>query len=544
MPKLYYTTDKNGEEVEVDSALASQLVQSGKKKPEDFTIEDLAYTEAPASSTRAVPQTPVTKSRPVNAMFPQSPMSFGNLPAPVKFAVGSAQKLKETFANPLKVALTREAPGYEPPQVTMPEAARSGFGSLARYPGMGPNAAAMSKQILNEETTPYQQLTKGDPVAKAGELITDVGLFSLPGSKIAKAGQSAKFMQNLSKPFKSAITGVAEGAASAGQHQVQNIGRGQSVSPLEAMLETGASGILPFTGQHVSQFAKNAATKIVQTAVKSTKKVKGKNQMTSAQAERFLDDYGSWKGLKASGDKITKHHESLSKQFDNLINNLTAGKQVNLKKAIQSARDDVAKKVNSADINLSDVAGINKTIDEFEQMTAGFMDDAGNIDFKMAQNFKRKTLDPISKWDKPSPLGTFDPSLQGPSQAARSTRKKLAAEMELQEPSLAPLNKKFKDMAEIEPFIENSLERLARNRGLSLQDLATLSAGALGAGGAAYADNPEYAALAMLPFLISRGQKSPGMASSLWKLGKRLENPNFGKDLLMQGGRSAVFGGP
>jgi len=37
--KKYYTTDKNGEEVEVDKELAKQLVASGKRKPEDFTIE-------------------------------------------------------------------------------------------------------------------------------------------------------------------------------------------------------------------------------------------------------------------------------------------------------------------------------------------------------------------------------------------------------------------------------------------------------------------------------------------------------------------------
>lgn len=40
MTKRYYTVDKTGEEVEVDSALASQLVKSGKRKPEDFTIEE------------------------------------------------------------------------------------------------------------------------------------------------------------------------------------------------------------------------------------------------------------------------------------------------------------------------------------------------------------------------------------------------------------------------------------------------------------------------------------------------------------------------
>ena len=39
--KRYYTNDKRGELVEVDSSLARELVRSGKRRPEDFQIEDL-----------------------------------------------------------------------------------------------------------------------------------------------------------------------------------------------------------------------------------------------------------------------------------------------------------------------------------------------------------------------------------------------------------------------------------------------------------------------------------------------------------------------
>jgi len=40
MAKRFYTTTSSGEEVEVDSSLARQLIDAGKKKPEDFTVED------------------------------------------------------------------------------------------------------------------------------------------------------------------------------------------------------------------------------------------------------------------------------------------------------------------------------------------------------------------------------------------------------------------------------------------------------------------------------------------------------------------------
>lgn len=39
--KRYYTTDKNGDSVEVDQATARELVRIGKKRPEDFEVEDV-----------------------------------------------------------------------------------------------------------------------------------------------------------------------------------------------------------------------------------------------------------------------------------------------------------------------------------------------------------------------------------------------------------------------------------------------------------------------------------------------------------------------
>ena len=55
--KRYYTTTKTGENVEVPQELARQLVQMGKKKPEDFQVEDEPDEPAPAPVTaQAQPQ--------------------------------------------------------------------------------------------------------------------------------------------------------------------------------------------------------------------------------------------------------------------------------------------------------------------------------------------------------------------------------------------------------------------------------------------------------------------------------------------------------
>lgn len=78
--KRYYTTTKTGESVEVPQDLAKQLVKMGKKKPEDFEIEDApdapaepAAPAAPVAPTQAV-QAPQEQKVPtlLEAVFPRS----------------------------------------------------------------------------------------------------------------------------------------------------------------------------------------------------------------------------------------------------------------------------------------------------------------------------------------------------------------------------------------------------------------------------------------------------------------------------------------
>lgn len=78
--KRYYTTTKTGESVEVPQDLAKQLVKMGKKKPEDFEIEDVpdapaepAAPAAPVAPTQAV-QAPQEQKVPtlLEAIFPRS----------------------------------------------------------------------------------------------------------------------------------------------------------------------------------------------------------------------------------------------------------------------------------------------------------------------------------------------------------------------------------------------------------------------------------------------------------------------------------------
>ena len=146
----------------------------------------------------------------------------------------------------------------------------------------------------------------------------------------------------------------------------------------------------------------------------------------------------------------------------------------------------------------------------------------GTTRFPQAQKFKVNTLDEAANYAK-VPAAMRAPELGPQAAAGRIARRKLSSAMTKVEPQLAPLNEKFKEVASIEPFVEQALERQAANRGFSLQDLVTMGLLPSAGAGAAYAtDRPELAALGALPLLISRGQKSPAAATALYRAGSQL----------------------
>ena len=73
--KRYYTTDKNGEEVEVTREVAKQLISMGKKSASDFTIEEDVEqkSSAPEKQKQAEPkEQPGTAERITGSLFPRT----------------------------------------------------------------------------------------------------------------------------------------------------------------------------------------------------------------------------------------------------------------------------------------------------------------------------------------------------------------------------------------------------------------------------------------------------------------------------------------
>jgi len=400
------------------------------------------------------------------------------------------------------------------------------------------------QQVLQEEIIgPYEEASRGDIPSGIGALGGELAQLAIPGSRVTK----------ISKPF---MSGLKAGAISSGLHQAQNIGTGEGASIPEAIAETGLSGVIPKAGSKISPILKEGASRIIKTATKLGKKIKGQKVMNPEQVQTYFDDYSTWrntwKNIVGSEEKLYQQEDLLGEQFDNLMKKVAKGKRVDINESLEKATKRVKREIKTGNVNLDDGPAILKKIEQFKEMVKPLAGKDGKVPFRLAQNFKRNTLDVMAKYDSPV-RGTFDPKLAGKAQAARSSRQKVLKSMLKEEPSMKDINEDYSKMADVRPFIEQAGERLSANRGLSMQDMAALVGGGLGAGTAQYQEKPEYAALSMLPFLLSRGQKSPGVAHLLQRLGgstgtladflmkKRLGGSLGG--LGMQLGRSQQFGG-
>lgn len=375
----------------------------------------------------------------------------------------------------------------------------------------------------------------GKGIANSIRLAGELGI-TLPASMLGGAGavgMLAKLAPKAPAILRGLAAGLGGGAGSAGPHFAQNVGEGESLPEAgkKAAIETGLSGLLGGFGTGAGMLAKGAGKRIAQTVFKKT---------TPEQAERILNEYGSLRGTQGIADKMEAAHGLLSKRFDDLINVSAKGKKVNLKGAFAKAEKEVSALEAAGELNLDDVDVMRSAIDKWRSVSQVLANKGGWTTFKAAQEFKKNTLDKLARYSKiPREMQASD--VPGKAEAARITRRELSSQMGNIEPELQPLNRQFAGLAELEPFVQKAVERAGSNRGLSMQDLITGGTGLLGLGGGVHAGYPTLAGASLLPFLVSRAQKSPGAATSLYKGGKWFTGQSPTRDILTQGVRSGAF---
>ncbi len=95
------------------------------------------------------------------------------------------------------------------------------------------------QEMRQQQGEPFRQASEGDFAAGAGGFTADMALTALPAGVGGKIGTGAKLGQRV-------LSGLGMGGASAGVHQVQNVGSGEGYNALEAVGEMGLGGALPF----------------------------------------------------------------------------------------------------------------------------------------------------------------------------------------------------------------------------------------------------------------------------------------------------------
>ena len=419
-----------------------------------------------------------------------------------RMARGIAQEKQDTFNNMSKANQFLAGMGKV--------AYMTGPGLVKRLWGSG-----KSVEDLNAE---YEVAAAASPAAMIGELGGDIAITAMPASATAKLFSKLK----TSKPLlNKAIKGAGFGVGSNVIHQGQNIAQTGAVSPKSAAAEIGISTAFPLGEKAL----KAMSTRVIQTALKAGKKIKGQKVMDADQVNRYFKKYSTWRGLSGAEEKMSDHKQELGQMFDALMDGLAAGTKVDFGTAIANARNRIYDLNNKSLLNATLFKGMVKQLDEFDQLTQVWVDKDGVVAGNLAQNFKKNTLDKVANYDAPIPTQPFSPKAGAKAQAARATRQELAKQLEYLNPDFKEVNMAYKKMAEIKPFIEQAVERTKANRGFSLQDIMSMGVGAGAVGGGYYMGDDGFKpgmAAAAIPFLLSRGQKSPKMAHLMHRAGQGL----------------------
>ena len=133
------------------------------------------------------------------------------------------------------------------------------------YPGMGQEQMTglnqrnelARQQRQSDLYQPYEEASRGDIAAGAGEIFGDVALTAMPVMKGAKVGTKiASKIPKVGQMLATTAGGLGAGAGSNIVHQAQSVGRTGELDPVGAGIELGLSGALPGIGKLARQLLK------------------------------------------------------------------------------------------------------------------------------------------------------------------------------------------------------------------------------------------------------------------------------------------------
>jgi len=423
----------------------------------------------------------------------------------------------------------KEAQQEEYSNLPITDRIRAGAGKTAYASSIGLVKRMMGQgDEVRDTMGAFNQASEGDMATLGGELGADIGLLAIPAARIGRG--ALKGAQGLNKLRTVANVGAAEGLLSGTAHQVQNIGSGGSVNPLEAGAEVALSTAIPIVGSKIGQVLKKAAPGILQSAVKPARKFMEKYNPPNFEAPFEKGLITKMGGLEKTLEKTDDLVTELAKKRDKVI--IKADAKININQIRKGVDDELADLARKGKITDSQYKGALRHSDDMyksgSRLKSARVNDKGvTLGGKDAVRL-RILADKNSK---------FNPNLQpaeqsyGPlyNEVYRSVLEKNIA-------SKIPEYKKLTtEMGKFIPFgkaVGHRLNQSANNFKLGVLDYASMGVG-MGAGGLPGA---------MAGGMFNRLTTRPGGAKIFHDLGSSLSEQSTLRDLLMQGGRSGAFG--
>lgn len=314
---------------------------------------------------------------------------------------------------------------------------------------------------------------------------------------------------------------IGEGAGVGFVSQMERKSKGDEYSGTEAMVDAFSGGIVPGGSKTLGVLkggTNKLSRKIMDTVIKPSKKLV---KQTKPYDVENIFKYGldSKKGLKVIDQNIKNEMSNIGESYNKAIKDIPNETKISLEKAWFNASRKLAKEIKEG-MHSEDYKGISRGLKYWKD----YIDDFGanEVSVKKALGV-RGSAGKLSKYDKMDPK-----AVKGTEKAARYFRDEINSQLDIF-PEIRKLDKKRSDLMPIQEAVEDAVFRTKKNFIQSLNDnpaLTTMMLGGLaGTVGGGYAGGIQGAVPGLALLGLSRGLKSPGLASGLSQFSDRAMTP-------------------
>jgi hypothetical protein len=426
------------------------------------------------------------------------------------------------------------------PRVTLPEGSEYGFGALTKHELGSTQGERQAEKMQEEIIQPYERASSGDMASWAGEFLNDLALTAVPGGGAARAAKTGVKLGKVGKGF---LGGLAEGATTAGIHQIKDVTAGEEASLGEFITEAGLSSVLPGVPTWVSEKFKKAAPSVLRQAVKPSKKfmdTRNPANFVEPLEKGLITKFG---GLEEGVENVTEEISKLSTQRDDLIKN--ADIQVNITDAVRKVGKKLNSMVKNAEIEKDDAMGAmkesTKKIASAKKMLKKKPGDTGKLSASGDKAIKIRKLA-----DKSSKFNPFAGPANEPNKIVFNEAYRRVLEDEIEEQLLKKSGGKIsseykrfkKELADLIPFQKAGQFRLGQsgnNYSFSLMDMGALGVGSSLGG----LSRPGRLGVAATVGGVRRLTQTPGGAAILHSASKKID-PGIKTDITGKVIRSGI----